>query len=205
MSSELPPLRIGLTGGIGSGKSTVAQVFASLGAVVIDSDAIARQLTEPGGAAIDALRRGFGDEFIDPTGALDRQRMRTLAFSDGDAKRRLEQILHPLIGAQTMARSRAHPDAVLVFDVPLLVESRSWRKRVDRVCVVDCSEDLQVQRVTTRSGWTIEAVRSVIARQASRAQRRAAADDVIFNDGIGIDELSSQATAWWQRVCADRS
>ncbi len=205
MPTKLQPLRIGLTGGIGSGKSTVAAVFATLGAVVIDSDAIARRLTEPGGAAIDALRHEFGTDFIDASGALDRQRMRTLAFSDPDAKRRLELILHPLIATQTMEQSRLHQDAVLVFDVPLLVESKTWRKRVDRVCVVDCGEGLQVQRVTARSGWTIEAVRSVIARQASRAQRRAAADDVIFNEGIDIDGLSAHARSLWQRVYANRS
>ena len=122
MPIKVLPLRIGLTGGIGSGKSTVAAAFAALGAVVIDSDAIARQLTEPGGAAIDALRRAFGCEFIDSSGALDRQKMRTLAFSDAGAKRRLESILHPLIGALTAAQSRDNDDSVLVFDVPLLVE-----------------------------------------------------------------------------------
>lgn len=200
MSTPSPPVKIGLTGGIGSGKSTVAAVFASLGAVVIDSDAIARSLTAPGGAAIEALRQAFGADFIDATGALDRDRMRALAFSDADAKQRLEAILHPLIGAQTLAQSQAHPDAPLVFDVPLLVESGSWRARVDRVCVVDCREDTQVQRVTARSGWTDDAVRAVIARQATRARRRAAADAVIYNDGIDLDTLAAQARALWQWI-----
>ena len=202
--TNLPPLRIGLTGGIGSGKSTVAAALAELGAVVIDSDAIARCLTEPGGAAIEALRLEFGAEFIDGAGALDRQKMRRLAFSNASAKRRLELILHPLIGAQTLAQSRDHPDSVLVFDVPLLVESRHWRKRVDRVFVIDCRESLQIQRVTARSGWTIDAVEAVIARQASRAERRAASDDVIFNDGIDLDELVAQVRVLWKIVCLDQ-
>ncbi len=202
MSIRVPPLRIGLTGGIGSGKSTVAGMFASLGAEVIDSDAIARRLTEPGGAAIEALRQSFGADFIDADGALDRQRMRELAFSDASAKRRLEAILHPLIGEQTAAQSRLKPDSVLIFDVPLLVESRTWRARVDRVCVVDCREALQVQRVMARSGWTAEAVRAVLDRQASRAERRAAADDVLFNDNVSLSELSAQVHRLWQHIMA---
>ena len=178
------PLRLGLTGGIGSGKSTVAACLTRLGAQSIDTDAIARQLTEPGGAAMATLRATFGEDCVDPTGALDRQHMRRLVFSDDSAKQRLEAILHPLIGEQTRllaAQSRAE---VLVFDVPLLVESGRWRRQVDEVWVVDCSEATQVTRVMARSGWTHDAVCAVIARQASRAQRRSAADLVIYNDGI---------------------
>ncbi len=199
--TQLPPLRIGLTGGIGSGKSSVAKLLAGHGAVVIDSDAIARQLTEPGGAAIDALRRIFGNDFIDASGALDRARMRTLAFSDSTAKQRLEQVLHPLIAAETEAQSARNPDAVKVFDVPLLVESQHWRKRVDRVCVVDCREETQIDRVVKRSAWTAKSVRAVIDRQASRAERRAAADDIVFNDGISLDQLAAQVERLWRSLC----
>nr|WHW29543.1 putative dephospho-CoA kinase [uncultured bacterium] len=196
------PMSIGLTGGIGSGKSTVATLFAGLGATVIDSDAIARALTAPGGAAIDALRRAFGPEFIDADGAMDRDKMRALAFSDTAAKQRLEGILHPLIAEQTLAQSRIDPECVKIFDVPLLVESAHWRARVDRVCVVDCREEVQIERVMKRSGWTVDAVRAVIARQASRRQRRAAADDIIFNDAISLADLASQVEILWQRLCA---
>ena len=192
------PWRIGLTGGIGSGKSTVATALAALGAAVIDTDAIARELTLPGGAAIEALRRTFGDEYIDATGALDRTRMRTLVFADPSAKLRLEGILHPLIGSQTQARAAEQSGPMTVFDVPLLVESGRWRALVDRVWVVDCRESLQIERVTRRSGWREDEVRAVLARQASRAQRRAAADAVICNDGIDLPSLHTQVLALWQ-------
>ncbi len=194
-------LRIGLTGGIGSGKSTVAGLLASHGAAVIDTDAIARRLSLPGGTAIPAIRREFGDEFIDAAGALDRERMRALAFGDPQAKRRLEAILHPLIGIETEREASASSAAVHVFDVPLLVESGRWRAIVERVLVVDCSEATQVSRVVARAGWTEHAVRSVIAQQATRAVRRASADAVIHNDGIGLDRLSAEVAALWTRWC----
>jgi dephospho-CoA kinase len=182
-------LQLGLTGGIGSGKSTVAACLAHLGAEVIDTDAIARQITEPGGAAIPALRAEFGEATLDVSGALDRQRMRELVFTDDRAKQRLEAILHPLIGEQTRRRAaQSHAD-VLVFDVPLLVESGRWRRQVDEVWVVDCHEATQVARVMARSGWTAQAVHAVIARQVSRAHRRSAADLVIYNDGIPRHDL----------------
>jgi dephospho-CoA kinase len=184
-----PRLRIGLTGGIGSGKSTVARLLAGRGAAVIDTDAIARELSLPGGAAIEPIRRAFGADFIDRAGALDRTRMRALAFSDPGAKRRLEAILHPLIGAETEARAAAATERVLVFDVPLLVESAHWRARVHRVLVVDCREQTQIDRVIARSGWSREAVQAVIAQQAARPLRRACADAVIFNDGLSLDAL----------------
>jgi dephospho-CoA kinase len=182
-------LRIGLTGGIGSGKSTVAALLRECGAAVIDTDAIARELTLPGGAAIDAIRQAFGAEFIDAAGALDRARMRTLAFSDGESKRRLEAILHPMIGQTTDARAQAATEAVLVFDVPLLAESKHWRTKVDKVLVVDCRETTQVARVVQRSGWSAEAVEAVLAQQATRAFRRACADAVLFNDGVPMEHL----------------
>lgn len=192
------PLRIGLTGGIGSGKSTVAARLAALGCLLIDTDAIARSLTEPGGAAMDAIRAAFGDEMIAPDGSLDRARMREAAFAGDDARRRLEAILHPLIGehAQRHGDSEAARAAPLVvFDVPLLVESGRWRQRVDRVWVVDCGEPTQLARVMARSGWSEAAVRAVMARQASRAARRAAADAIIHNDGITLDALERQVDA----------
>jgi dephospho-CoA kinase len=194
--SKHTPLRIGLTGGIGSGKSTVAGVLERLGACVIDTDAIARELTAPGGAAIGAIGAEFGPEFIDAAGALDRPRMRALAFGDPAARQRLEAILHPLIGAET-ARRAAATSRTVVFDVPLLVESGRWRARVDRVLVVDCSEATQVERVVARPGWTREAALAVIAQQAPRAARRAAADAVLFNDGIALQQLADELGSLW--------
>ncbi|MBS0449188.1 MAG: dephospho-CoA kinase [Proteobacteria bacterium] len=191
------PRRIGLTGGIGSGKSTVAGVLVRLGAALVDTDAIARRLTLPGGAAIDAIAATFGPEFIDAAGALDRERMRGLAFAEPDARRRLEAILHPLIGATAEAEAIAATGQAVVFDVPLLVESRHWRARVDKVLVVDCSEATQAARVMARSGWPRSQVDAVIAQQASRAERRAAADAVIFNDGIAPERLARELEVLW--------
>ncbi len=190
-------MRIGLTGGIGSGKSTVAQLLAGLGAAVFDTDAIARELSQPGGNAIPALRAEFGPACLDASGALDRPAMRALAFSDPTVRMRLEAILHPLIGAEVARRAAASRAATQVFDVPLLVESGRWRARVDRVLVVDCSEATQVARVVSRSGWTSEAVQAVLAQQASRSRRRASADAVLYNDGIGLAELARQVTVLW--------
>ena len=196
-------LRIGLTGGIGSGKSTVARVLARCGAAVIDTDAIAREVTLAGGAAIGLIRQAFGAAFIDGNGALDRARMRSLAFSDPGAKRQLEAILHPLIGAETETRAAAAAERVLVFDVPLLVESAHWRARVNKVLVVDCHEQTQTDRVVARSGWTPQAVQAVIDQQAARALRRACADAVIFNDGLSHDALTQHVQAlagqWFRR------
>ena len=193
-------LRIGLTGGIGSGKSTVGQLLAAVGAALIDTDLIARQLTLPGGAAIDSIARAFGPQLIAADGALNRARMRELVFSDAGAKQRLEAILHPLIGLETERQAAAaQGTCALVFDVPLLVESGRWRAKVDKVLVVDCREATQVERVVRRSGWTPEAVQAVIASQASRSQRRASADAVIFNDGLTPDQLAVDVRALWQR------
>lgn len=193
------PLRIGLTGGIGSGKSTVAQLLVELGATLIDTDKIARQLTEPAGLAIGVLAREFGADLIGPDGALDRSRMRALVFADNGAKQRLEAILHPLIGLETERQADAAADApAIVFDVPLLVESGRWRAKVDKVLVVDCREATQVDRVVARSGWTPDAVQAVIDQQASRRQRRACADAVLFNDGITPAQLAHQVQALWQ-------
>jgi dephospho-CoA kinase len=196
-------LRIGLTGGIGSGKSTVAAQLAGFGAAVIDTDAIARSLTRPGGTAIAAITAQFGPGYIDASGGLDRARMRELAFTDPTARQRLEAILHPLIRAETARQAEASGEVgAIVFDVPLLVESGRWREQVDKVLVIDCSEATQVRRVMARSGWTEDAVRAVIAQQATRQARRACADAVVFNDGITTEELSRQLRALWNRWCA---
>ena len=196
------PLRIGLTGGIGSGKSTVATALAALGASIVDTDAIARSLTQPGGAAIAAIAAQFGAEFVDASGALDRSRMRELAFADPAARQRLEAILHPLIRAETARQAEAAQGTAIVFDVPLLIESGRWREQVDRVLVVDCREATQVERVMARSGWTREAVQAVLAQQASRRSRRAGADAVIYNDGLSHEELRAEVRALWEGWCA---
>ena len=188
--------RIGLTGGIGSGKSTVATAWGALGATLVDTDAIAHALCAPGGAALPALRATFGDAVQAPDGGLDRRRMRELAFGDPSARQRLEAILHPLIGEEALRQS-ARVSGTVVFDVPLLAESAHWRERCDRIAVVDCLPETQVARVVSRSGWTPEQVERVIAQQAPRSRRRAVADAVIHNDGITIDELLGTARALW--------
>lgn len=189
--------RIGLTGGIGSGKSTVAAVFAEAGALIVDTDAIARALTAPGGAALPRLAEVFGASILDASGALDRERMRGLAFSDPLARSRLEQVLHPLIGLEAQAQAARAGERSVVFDVPLLAESAHWRARVQRIVVVDCEESTQVARVMARSGWSRDAVLRVIAQQASRVRRRAIADAVIFNEGLAREALREQALALW--------
>lgn len=190
--------RIGLTGGIGSGKSTVASMLVDDGATLIDTDAIARAITQPGGAAMPAVMAAFGPSVVAADGSLDRARMRELVFADAAAKKRLEAILHPAIGAECEAQAAAAGPGLIVFDVPLLVESKRWRALVDRVLVVDATEETQLRRVVARSGWTPEAVRAVLAQQASRAERRAAADAVIFNEALTIEELRREvrALAW---------
>jgi dephospho-CoA kinase len=184
--------RVGLTGGIGSGKSTVLQMLAGLGAAVIDADAISRDTTAAGGAAIAAIAQRFGAAFLTPEGALDRQRMREHAYGDPQARKQLEDIIHPLVGQETERQMNAALAAgvpCIVFDIPLLVESGRWRARVDTVLVVDCSEQTQVDRVVARSGHSPAEVRAIIAAQASRAERLAAADIVICNDAITLAQL----------------
>ena len=195
---DLKPLHIGLTGGIGSGKSTVAAMLAECGAVLVDTDAIAHGLTAPGGAALPALTREFGPDAIGSDGAMDRTRMRALAFADASARRRLESILHPMIGHEAEAQAGLAGSRPVVFDVPLLSASSPWRQRVQRLLVVDCAEHTQVQRVMQRSGWPAEQVQRVMAQQTPRAARRAIADAVIFNDGLALDVLRSQVQALWQ-------
>jgi dephospho-CoA kinase len=176
-------LTVGLTGGIGSGKSVVARLFAERGVDIVDTDAIARGLTVAHGAAMPALLAAFGEEFSDAHGALDRARMRALVFSQPDAKRRLEGILHPMIRAAVLAESLLGTGPYVLFDVPLLVESGTWKDRVDRVLVVDCPEAVQVARVIARSALPAGQVQAIMAAQATRQARLAAADDVIDNGG----------------------
>jgi dephospho-CoA kinase len=193
-------LRIGLTGGIGSGKSTVAQLLVGCGAHLVDTDAIARSLTLPGGAAMPALAERFGPRALTPDGALDRDAMRRQVFQDPTAKAALEAILHPLIGQEALRQGALQPHRPLVFDVPLLAESqgsRPWRSRVDRVLVIDCQEQTQVRRVAQRPGWTADAVQRVLAQQATRARRRSVADAIIDNDGADPSRLRAQVQALW--------
>jgi dephospho-CoA kinase len=198
LSVAAPVRRIGLTGGIGSGKSTVATTLVERGAWLVDTDAIARALTAPGGAGIPALAQAFGPEVVSSDGSLDRQRMRALAFADPGAKVRLEAVLHPMIGVEAARQAALAAGRAVVFDVPLLAESKHWRARVDRVLVVDCNEATQRARVMARSGWTEAMVQSAIEHQATRSVRRAIADAVIHNEGLALDDLAQQVRDLWR-------
>jgi len=187
-------MRWGLTGGIGSGKSTVAGLLQRLGAAIIDADAIAKSVTATGGAAIKPIRDAFGAEFIDATGAMDRAQMGKLAYAEPEARKRLEAIIHPLVSEQTWQQAAAAEAAghrLLVFDVPLLVESGRWRERVDRVLVIDCSTETQIARVMARNALSRAQVQEILAAQAGRPQRLQAADAVICNDHIALDTLAA--------------
>lgn len=188
-------LRLGLTGGIGSGKSTVASEWVKLGATLIDADVLAKATTTPGGAAIPRIRDVFGPALLSAEGGLDRDKMRQMAFSDATARARLEAIVHPLVGA-AIAQAAHHATAAgarhLVFDIPLLVESPHWRSNLHQVMVVDCTTETQIQRVMQRNGLSRVEVENIMAAQASRAQRLCAADVVLFNDGIHLQELALQ-------------
>lgn len=192
---------LGLTGGIGSGKSAVATLFRNLGIPVIDVDAIAHELTAPGGAAIPAIRTEFGNALISEAGALDRAAMRQLAFSDAGVKKRLETILHPMIGMESQRRCRAALDTdapYVIMEIPLLIESGTYRDRVNRILAVDCNEETQIHRVMQRSGLVREEVQRIMAAQATREQRCAVADDIIDNEG-GPERLSPQVDALHQK------
>jgi dephospho-CoA kinase len=182
---------VGLTGGIGCGKTTVADLFAAHGASVIDTDQIAHSLTAPHGAAMPALLAEFGPEFATPEGALDRAKMRALVFADPGARARLEGILHPRIREATAAASALATGPYVMFVVPLLIESGTWRERVARVLAIDCPEEVQVARVMARSSLPEAQVRAIMAAQVSRAERQAAADDIILNDD-GLEALAPQ-------------
>jgi dephospho-CoA kinase len=195
-------LKLGLTGAIGSGKSTVAAILSRLGATVLDADAVSRQASAAGGAAIPAIAQTFGAGFIAADGSLQRDAMRALVFTDPSAKARLEAIIHPIVGQQMgLLEQQAIASAcpLLVFDIPLLVESPRWRPRLDLVMVVDCELETQIQRVMQRSGWSREQVQQVVTAQASRALRLSAADVVIYNDGIDIHTLERQVQQWAHR------
>lgn len=174
---------VGLTGGIGSGKSTVADLFVTQGAALVDTDAIAHELTAPDGAAMPALIAGFGADIADGAGALDRAAMRRRVFADPSARGRLEAVLHPLIRRLSDERCRDAAAPYVILAVPLLVESGNYRQRCDRIVVVDCPESLQIERVMARNGMARHDVAAIMAAQASRAQRLAVADDVVLNDG----------------------
>lgn len=189
-SSSTSWFSVGLTGGIGSGKTTVADMFAARGAAVIDTDQIAHQLTVPHGAAIAEIRAQFGEIFLTESGAMDRAKMREYVFSEPAAKARLEAILHPLIRIEVERAAQQAQGEYLIFVVPLLVESKSWKQRVSRVLVVDCLEETQIRRVMSRNGLPEEQVRAIMAAQASRQERLAAADDVIDNNGDAIALVS---------------
>lgn len=187
--------RIGLTGGIGSGKSTVLQMLAARGAATVDADAIARGVTAPGGAAMPGIRERFGPEFVAADGSLDRARMREHAFADPEARADLEALIHPWVGdaiRQQEAIARAQGRACLVYDIPLLVESGRWRAELDRVLVVDCSPQTQLARVIARNALNEAQVRAILAAQAPRALRLAAADLVICNDGLSLAALEEE-------------
>lgn len=205
MSATSQPARrltIGLTGGIGSGKSRVADLLAEWGASVIDTDVIAHRLTAPGGAAMAAIEQAFGPRARRADGALDRDWMREQVFADPSARARLEGILHPLIGQHAEQDAAAATGCYVVFVVPLLIESGRWVQRVDRVCVIDCDPDTQIARVQSRSGLTISTIQRIMAAQVARATRLAAAHDVILNDGATLpDELRARAKTLHEQWC----
>jgi len=185
---------VGLTGGIGSGKSAAADEFARLGATVVDTDAIAHELTRAGGGAVAGVRRLFGDSFVEACGAMDREAVRALVFAEPAARKKLEALLHPMIREESERRIRAATGEYVVHVVPLLVESQGYRDRVARVLVVDCPEEVQFERARQRSRLPEDELKRIVAAQVSRAERRAAADDVIDNSGT-LDALHKQVAA----------
>lgn len=192
---------IGLTGGIGSGKSSAAEIFRELGAGVVDTDVIAHELTRPGGAALTAISSQFGAEYIAADGGLDRSGMRRLVFSDPASKKRLEAILHPRIRAESEARIAAAREPYVIIAVPLLLETGAYDGLIDRVLVVDCAEEQQVARTMQRSALTADEVRAIMAAQLPRSVRLARADDVLHNDA-DMAALRRQAEALHGRYLA---
>jgi len=193
--------KVGLTGGIGSGKSTVAALFAALDVPVIDTDVISHQLTNADGTAIPAIRAEFGADYLNTTGALDRAKMRNLVFSDPAAKLRLEAILHPIIRAQAREMADSSPAPYVLLVVPLLFETKHYLAWIDRTLTVDCSEAAQIARATLRSGISEQTVRNILAQQFTRSQRLAQADDAILNEGT-LQELEPQVTRLHQHYLA---
>jgi dephospho-CoA kinase len=193
---------VGLTGGIGSGKTTVADLFAARGVSIVDADLIAHQITAPGGLAMQAIEQTFGAAYVAADGSLDRAKMRALVFGDDAARKRLEAITHPLIRTETERETRDAQGVYLMHVIPLLVESGKWKGRFGRVLVVDCPVDTQIERVMRRNGFSREQVEAIIAKQASRDARLAAADDVIVNDRTSRDALAEQVDALHHRYLA---
>lgn len=194
----MTPFCVGLTGGIGSGKSTAADLFAALGAEIVDTDEIARELTRAGGAAMPAIREAFGPRFVAPDGALDRAAMRAIVFRDPEARAKLEAILHPLIRERARARVAAARAPYVVLVVPLLFETGAYCDLVERVAVVDCSEAEQVRRASARGALPAETVRAIMAAQLPRAERLRRADDVLDNGG-DLDALRRQVERLHER------
>jgi dephospho-CoA kinase len=192
---------VGMTGGIGCGKSTVADLFAQRGAAIVDTDLIAHRLTAPGGIALPEIRAQFGDAFITADGAMDRARMRAHVFADPSEKQKLEAILHPLIRLETERAAAEASGPYVIFVVPLLIESGAWKERMSRVLVIDCPEQLQIERVMRRSGLTEAQVRAIMATQVSREARLAAADDTITNDN-DVNALITQIDRLHALYCA---
>lgn len=190
-------MHIGLTGGIGSGKSTVAALLQSCGALLFDADAVSRELTAAHGQAMPAIANAFGPDVVAADGALDRIAMRNLVFKDANQRLRLEAILHPLIAQRREALVQSATGCSIVFDIPLLAESSAWRRRVHRIIVVDCLPATQVARVMARSGLTAVEVERIIATQAGREQRRALADAIIFNEGLSLFDLGREVKELW--------
>jgi dephospho-CoA kinase len=198
MTEKFTRFSVGLTGGIGSGKSAVATLLGELGASIIDTDAISHSLTAAGGAAMPAIETLFGSKYLTSEGALDRAAMRELVFSDQGARLQLESVLHPLIAQKTQVEANQANGLYLIFVVPLLVESGRWKDRVDRILVVDCSEQLQIERVTRRNNLSAGQVQAIMATQANRTQRLAAANDVVVNE-TSLEALRAELEKLHQR------
>ena len=196
--TQKPHIRLGITGGIGSGKSTVCALLAQKGVPVIDADAISRACTAPGGAALPAIAQAFGDSVFEAPGVLNRDAMRVLVFDQPYARAQLQALLHPMIAAEIerqAAQAAASSPPCIAFDIPLLVESQRWRPLLDKVLVVDCQARTQIDRVTQRSGLTAQSVQKIMAAQSTRAARLQCADYVLFNESVTIDEIQHQLGA----------
>lgn len=199
---QISKFKLGLTGGIGSGKTQVANLLAGWGASVIDTDLIAHSLTAPAGQAIEPIRQMFGAEVLEPSGALNRARMRELVFADPVRRVELEAILHPLIAQAVRQEAEQAQGLYVVFVVPLLVESGRWRQQIDRLCVVDCDQLTQIERVQSRSGLELATIQKILAAQATREQRLAVADDVIDNSkAVTMSDLEKQVLVLHQGWC----